>query len=234
MKQIALIIILVIINLITYSQNNYKGFSTYIKSGYSTSNMTGDVKNLTLLLYSDINSFRANSPAGSLFRSGITFGAGFEYRFFKYIAIQIDANYAQKGCKINVKNSLGGVATIEGTACWKQNYITIPFAVKIFFWKEFYLSGGVFVDFLLNSYEHGYIKIEGQSYEYIRDRGANEKDYGYVAGLGYKYVLTNKHSIIIDFRGNRSLLSYGRDFIPHPNYYYNQMFEVSLGYSYKF
>ena len=234
MKQIVLIIILVIINLITYSQNNYKGFSTYIKSGYSASNMTGDVKNLTLLLYSDINSFRANSSAGSLFRKGITFGAGFEYRFFKYIAIQIDANYAPKGCKINVKNSLGGVATIEGTAYWKQNYITIPFTARIYFWKEFYLSGGIFVDFLLNSYEYGDIKIEGQSDEYRREKGANEKDYGYAAGLGYKYAITNKHSLLIDFRGYRSLLSYGRDYTPHLGDYYNQMFEVSLGYSYKF
>jgi len=48
--------------------------------------------------------------------------------------------------------------------------------------------------------------------------------------------LSNKtDSFLIEFIWNRSFgKSYGQDMIPSPDYYYNQTFNLNIGYKFKF
>jgi hypothetical protein len=116
---------------------------------------------------------------------------------------------------------------------WDQHYVSFAFPVAVYFphgQNEFYIRGGLFVDKLLASKEHGKITIAGETYTYENDRVANNVEPGFFTGCGYVLSLPD-HDLIFEFDWSRCILfSAGSDMIPNPQQYYNQTFELRVGY----
>src|SRR5690606_5927307 len=100
--------------------------------------------------------------------------------------------------------------------------------------NDIYALTGLTFGYLSNSAENGDIKITGNNYKYSNNRGANEKESGFFLGLGYDYLLPKKNgSLSIEMVWNRSFgKSYGGDLIPNPQEYYNQTFNMRVGYKF--
>lgn len=239
-----LIILFVIMTNFIFSQESKKGFSTSVKVGWTMANMYGeDAVNKTFLNGDNPETFYANNPASNLVRSGTNAGLILDYRFLENISFGIGANYTQKGARINAtkhwSSSLQTFENVDGEIYWIQNYWTIELPIKVYFpikENELVFQGGLSLGYLINSKEKGNIEISGEKYEYTNDRGANKNETGFLLGLGYNQLLSNKkNSFMIEFIWNRSLgKSYGGDMIPNPQRYYNQTFNLNAGYKFDF
>ncbi|NOU19274.1 MAG: outer membrane beta-barrel protein [Bacteroidales bacterium] len=244
MKKKIIFILFVLMQTIVLAQEKKSGLNISFKGGITIANMYGSgVESKTFLNGDTPADFYANNPASSKFKNGTNFGVLIDYRIGKYFSIGFGANYIQKGTRINTvghwNSDLQIYETVTGKVNWIQNYRT--FDIPITFYLPFkqndvFIKVGVFKGKLLNSEEKGKIEIQGKKYSYINERGANDKESGFLLGCGYIHSLPKRFgNIFIDFEWSRSILnSYGRDLIPNPNYYYNQTISVSVGYRYYF
>ncbi len=237
-KQIAILTIL-FFSTFLYSQEIRKGFQISLKGGGTLSNQYGkDASSETFLNGSSPEMFYANHPASKKIKAGINVGGLLDYRFNKRISLGVGVNYVQKGSRINVTSHWNGdmqeMQNVDGTIKWIQNYWTVDIPLKVYFplkQNELHLLGGLTYGNLINSKEEGDIEILGTKYNYTYDRGANKNELGFLVGIGYNYLLGNKNYLIIDFTWNRSFgNSYGDDLIPAPLRYFNQTFNLAIGY----
>lgn len=240
-KTILLISLLTLVNL-SFSQENKTGLNISLKFGIVFANMYGDdVESETFLNGDDVESFYANHPVSDVFKSGINFGFKLDYRFNKFFSLGIGTSYIQKGAKINANkhwnSDLQAYEDVNGKIFWNQNYWTIEFPLTIYIpikQNDIYFQAGLFKGYLINSEEKGKISIENDDYEYTNDRRANEKEPGYFFNTGYIYSFSNHlGKIFTELTWTRSIIeSPGSDMIPNPQYYYNQTLSFNIGYIY--
>lgn len=226
----------------SFAQESKSGFELTLKSGLTLANQYGkDVDSETFLNGDSPENFYANHAASNVLKSGINLGSLIEYRFNRLLSLGVGINYIQKGSKINATTHWNSVAqefeNVNGTIKWIQNYWTIDLPLKVYFpikQNETHLLGGLTFGHLINSKEKGNIKISGTEFEYTNNRGANKSELGFMLGVGYNQLLPNKNNYLtIDFIWNRSFgNSYGDDLIPNPQKYYNQTFNLSIGYKF--
>lgn len=224
------------------AQEDKKGFSLSLESGFTISNMYGpDVESETFLNGSPDN-FYANHPASDRFKSGFNMSLLLDYRFSKFFSIGLGAGYIQKGASINALNywspSAQQYEEVNGNILWKQNFWTLEIPVSVYIpvnKNDIYFQAGLFQGFLINSEESGEISIDGDSgYEYVNERRANQKESGYFLGAGYLHSFSNtKSNIYAEIIWARSLQSPGRDIIPHSQRYFNQSISLNIGYRHK-
>jgi len=224
------------------SQELNKGLSISFKGGLTLANQYGrDTESETQLNGDSPESFYANHPASNELKSGINIGSLFEYRFNNHYSLGLGINYIEKGSKINAdrhyNRTTQSYESVTGTVNWIQNYWTADIPVKLYFpakQNEFNLLGGFTFGHLSNSIEKGDIEISGSKYEYTRDRRTIKNEIGFLLGCGYNYLIPNKNgNLTIEFIWNRSFnKSIGADLIPTAQKYYNQTFNISLGYKF--
>lgn len=239
-----LIILLILMTNLTFAQEIKKGFSLSMKGGWTLANMYGkDAESETFLNGDSPETFYANHPASKNFKSGVNLGTLLEYRFGKRYSFGIGVNYIQKGARIKVTENWNSTdqiyENVDGRIYWIQNYWTIDLPIKVYFplkQNDLFLLGGLSFGHLINSKEKGNIEIFRERYKYTNERGANKNETGFLLGFGYNHKLSNKtDSFLIEFIWNRSFgKSYGQDMIPSPDYYYNQTFNLNIGYKFKF
>jgi opacity protein-like surface antigen len=222
-------------------QDPKMGLSITFKGGLTLANQYGKDTESETFLNGDSGSFYANQPASNKLKSGINIGSLLEYRFNNRYSLGLGINYIEKGSKINADKHFNRTTqsyeSVNGTVNWIQNYWTVDLPLKVYFpikQNEFNLLGGFTYGHLSNSTEKGEIEISGSNFEYTRDRWANKNEIGFLLGCGYNYLIAKTNSnLIIEFIWNRSFnKSIGADFIPNPLKYYNQTFNISLGYKF--
>jgi hypothetical protein len=226
----------------SFAQESKSGFEFTLKGGLTLANQYGkDVDSETFLNGDSPENFYANHPASNNLRSGINLGSLIEYRFNRRLSLGLGISYIQKGSKIKAtthwNSEIQEFENVDGTIKWIQNYLTLDLPLKVYFplnQNEIYLLGGLTYGYLINSKEKGNIEISGNEYDYTNDRGANKNELGYMLGVGYNFLLPNKKNhLIIEFIWNRSFgNSFGDDLIPNPQEYYNQTFNLSIGYKF--
>lgn len=225
-----------------FAQEIERGFELSFKSGLTLANQYGkDADWETSLNGNSSENFYANHPASKKLKTGINIGGLIEYRFNRRISLGLGLNYIQKGSKINAvyhwNSETQENENLDGTIKWIQNYGTMDLPLKVYFplkQNEFNLLGGLTFGRLINSEEKGNIEISGNEYDYTNDRGAKKNELGFLLGVGYNYLLSNKKNhLTLEFVWNRSFgKSYGDDLIPNPQKYYNQTFNLSIGYKF--
>lgn len=221
------------------SQEINKGLSISLKGGLTLANQYGrDVESETQL-NGNPPSFWANQPASNKLKSGINIGSLFEYRINNRYSLGLGIGYTQKGSAINAdkhfNNTTQSYESVTGTVNWIQNFWTADIPFKLYLpakQNEFNLLGGFSFGHLANSIENGNIEISGSNYEYSRDRYTIKNEIGFLIGCGYNYLIPNtKSNLSIEFIWNRSFnKSIGADFIPTRLKYFNQTFNINLGY----
>jgi len=240
MKNLTIVIaILLLFSGSLLSQEINKGLYITFKGGLTLANQYGrDVESETQL-NSNPPSFYANQPASNKLKSGINIGSLFEYRFNNQYSLGLCIGYIQKGSAINANkhfnNTTQSYESVNGKVNWNQNYWTADIPLKLYLPAKqngFNLLGGFSYGHLANSIEKGDIEIAGINYEYTRDRWANKNEIGFILGCGYNYLIPNTNSnLVIEFIWNRSFYkSIGADFIPTRLKYFNQTFNINLGY----
>ena len=226
----------------TFAQEAKRGFELSFKSGLTLANQYGKDANSETFLNGNIpENFYANHPSSKKLKTGINIGGLIEYRFNMRLSLGLGINYIEKGSKINAVNHWNSenqeFENVNGTIKWIQNYWTMDLPLKIYFplkQNEIHLLSGLTFGHLINSKEKGNIEILGNEYEYTNDRGANKNEPGFLFGVGYNFLLPNKKNhLTIEFVWNRSFgKSYGDNLIPNPQKFYNQTFNLSIGYKF--
>lgn len=241
-KLIILLSIPFLLTNLTFAQETKKGLKLSLKGGLTLANQYGkDAESVTFLNGDSPETFYANHPASKNLKSGINIGSLVEYRFNKRFSLGFGVNYIQKGSKIDADSHWNSETqeyeNVNGIIKWIQNYWTFDFPLKLYSplkQNEFHILGGFTFGHLSNSKEKGDIEIYGNDYEYTNGRGANKNEPGFLLGFGYNYLLPNKNnSLTFEFIWNRSFgISYGDDLIPTSQKYYNQTFNLCIGYQF--
>lgn len=241
MKKIVLLQLIIFYITAVYAQEIENGLSLSLKSGITFANMYGpDVASETFLNGTTPETFYANHPASDQFKTGFNLGIIADFRISRFFSIGLGGSYIQKGAQINVTESwnasLASYENVDGKIYWDQNFWTleIPLTLYIPFGNnDFYIQGGFFKGFLINSEEKGDIRISDNDYEYTRDRRANDAEPGFFLGCGYLYSFKNSGNVFAEVLWSRSIIrSPGSDMIPNPQYYYNQTVSINIGYRY--
>src|SRR6056297_499780 len=241
MKKIVLLQLIILSITVVSAQRIEKRLSLSLKSGITFANMYGpDVASETFLNGTTPETFYANHPASDQFKTGFNLGIIADFRIKRFFSIGLGASYIQKGAQINATESwnpsLQSYENVEGEIYWNQNFWTleIPLTLYIPFGNnDFYIQGGFFKGFLINSEEKGDIRISDNDYEYTRDRRANDTEPGFFLGFGYLYSFKNRGNVFAEVLWSRSIIeSPGSDMIPDPQYYYNQTMSINIGYRY--
>lgn len=241
MKKIVLLQLIILSITAVYAQKIEKGLSISLKSGITLANMYGpDVSSETFLNGSNPETFNANHPASNHFKTGLNVGFLTDYRMSRFFSIGLGVSYIQKGAQINVteswNSSLQTYENVEGEIYWNQNFWTleIPLTLYIPFGNnDFYIQGGFFTGFLINSEEVGDIRISYNDYEYTWDRRANDAEPGFFLGCGYLYSFNKGGNLFAEVLWSRSIIqSAGSNMIPNSQYYYNQTLSINIGYRY--
>lgn len=143
------------------------------------------------------------------------FGASFEYQIQEKLALKVDVNYERKVEK--TKNTLYNYYNPEDLDISDtfvntsfSNYIALPILIKYNFSEKnsFYLNGGPFLGFLLNSgYKTDFI-LDGEDTSPIDTTKSNKTlDLGITFGIGKEFNITDKNRIYIELRDNLGLIN---------------------------
>lgn len=204
------------------------GVAASLKGGATLANQYGsDAHSKTVINGATADEFYANHPASNHTKAGFTAAAQLDVRWGRWVGVGLSAGFLPKGAKIDVSGPSSSYDKISGDVYWVQNYWFWEVPVKIFMpvLTEAYVLAGPSFAYLLKSQEQGKIKIDGQKHTYTRDRGANDRESGFILGAGYHFT----PNLGAEFAWNRALFeSYGADMVPNPQYYYNQTFSLNV------
>jgi len=104
---------------------------------------------------------------------GLTGGAVFRYSGEKYIGLQIEANFCQRGW------------AKHGEFSRRLNYVQIPVLTHVFFgkkWFRFFINAGPEIAFLINE------KNDNNSdNKFVSEKIKNRFDYGFSLGGGFEF-----------------------------------------------
>jgi hypothetical protein len=145
------------------------------------------------------------------------FGASFEYKIKDKLSLKIDVNYERKVQKSDntlelnpgdaFNSIIGGIYNYSITNY--SNYIVLPILVKYNFSNDnsFYLNGGPFLGFLINSRINSDLVIKGIDTNPRTTTTKNYKslDYGLSLGVGKQFKINGENKIYVELRDNLGL-----------------------------
>lgn len=154
------------------------------------------------------------------------FGASFEYKIKEKLALKVDVNYERKVQKTN--NTLSYIfdpndpiiTAPDFVITGFSNYIAVPILIKYNFSndKSFYLNGGPFLGFLLNSGIKTDLDIEGLDTSPANTTKSNKiLDLGIAFGIGKEFKISDKNKIYIELRDNLGLVNTNKERSPYFN-----------------
>lgn len=201
MKKLLLSISFLFISMLNYSQNSNIKFG--IQAGLNYSTFLGyDVPAAFDPVYSE-------SPAFA-FLGGINL----EYQIKEKWSLKMELNYERKSQKADnnmefVDMNGDAYGAYHFTSKKNYDYLVLPIMVKYCFSENnsFYLNGGPFIGYLLNSNVTNDLEdIEGINNEPVETTNLNNKtDFGLSIGLGKIIEINEKGSIFIEIRENLGL-----------------------------
>jgi hypothetical protein len=189
MKKVIFILTFSLIALTSYGQNKVKfGFN----SGLNYASLRG-------------NAYADNLTANFSYLGGLSF----EYFLKENLSIGANLNYENKTIKDNTyiylidQNGFG--ERVKNDAKIKYNYLVLPVYVSCYFTpkKNFYVNGGLFVGYLLNS------KFTSKRFNDTTDTSDKNKkaDGGLVLGFGKVFKLNEKNELKLELRENLGLVN---------------------------
>ena len=189
MKKIAFTIALILISFFCFGQNNIK---VGVSGGFNYSSLRG-------------NDLAENLKPGFSFLTGISF----EYFLKEKLSIGANLNYESKTAKdkgnIYLQHQDGSSEVIKSDAITSHNYLVLPVYANYYFGenKDFYINGGLFLGYLLNS------KVSSERFNDVTSTTnlTKELDAGLVFGLGKKVRLNDKNDLKIELRENLGLVN---------------------------
>lgn len=214
-------------------------FSVGLRDGVSWSSITGsfDFKNFDK---TQINN-----------RVGHSFGFLLNYRTSRFLTLQIEMNYNNKGFDFQSDIWIDGVAY---TGSFDVNYITVPLITNFEIGKrvKYYGYAGVYAGFLTKAENYtSFISTSSPDLiiydlSYDPTKVFNKREFGGLVGLGIKIPLCEKVEFTIDSRYTFGLTKAAKntDFDYDSNQWttdtpdnfqnvYNRSFSISLGILYK-
>ena len=195
-KYFLIILVITLFQIKTYSQESKIKYS--IQGGVNSSNLRG------------------YNPLGDVkFSIAYLFGASFEYKIKDKISLKVDVNYERKVQKTDDKIDLYNPdMTLEGTYTVEitnySNYIVLPILVKYNFSKynTFYLKGGPFLGFLINSGTKSDSDVDWLDSGTIKTTKYNKTlDFGMSFGIGKQFKMNGENKIYLEFRDNLGLVN---------------------------
>lgn len=146
------------------------------------------------------------------------FGASFEYQIQEKLALKVDVNYERKAQKTNYSlidifnpnDPISGDNSSNFVNTSFSNYIAVPILIKYNFSEKnsFYLNGGPFLGFLLNSGYKTDLILDGEDTSPIDTTKSNKTlDLGITFGIGKEFNITDKNRIYIELRDNLGLIN---------------------------
>lgn len=189
MKKSFLLFVFVIISTLSFGQSKVK---LGLNGGLNYSSLRG-------------NDLAENLKPGFSFLTGISF----EYFLKENLSIGANLNYESKIAKdkgtIYLQYQDGSSEIVKSDAITNYNYLVLPIYVNYYFGenKDFYINGGLFLGYLLNS------KLSSKKFnDETSTTNLNKKlDAGLVFGLGKKVRLNDKNDLKIELRENLGLVN---------------------------
>jgi len=184
-------------------------------------------------------------------RIGHSFGLLLNYRTTRFLTLQMEINYNNKGFDFQNDIQIDGIAY---TGSFNVNYITIPLVTNFEIGKKvkYYGYTGIYIGFLVKA-ENYTIFMSTSSPDLIKydlsydpTEVFNKKEFGGLVGVGIKIPLCEKVEFIIDSRYNFGLTKaakntnfdydlnqWTKDTPDNFQNVYNRSFSISLGILYK-
>ena len=128
-------------------------------------------------------------------RTAINFGGSGEYYFSDRWGIKMSLIYDSKGWGDGFVDAVDTFGNFQRTSAdFKLNYLTIPVMANWHFGstRKWYLNFGGYAGFLLNAKETAF----GNDVK----EGLNTTDFGLAFGIGYKFPITEKIKIYIEYQ----------------------------------
>lgn len=172
----------------------------------------------------------------------------FQYSFNNWISLYTDLSFMQKNYSIVRIDSFAGI-----NQSFKNTYIQLPLIAR---WEhgrnriKGFLDVGIYGAYWLKGRIKGNVPnifnisdsvhASGQVTEYFALDSYNEKyqfssqrdnriEFGWVAGIGAKYALGNRHSLFIECRYYYALTDQQKNYAIHLTPKYNQTFSTLIG-----
>lgn len=139
-------------------------------------------------------------------RVSFNFGGSFEYYFSDRWGIKTGLIYDSKGWADGFVESFDNTGNPQiATADFKLNYLTIPVMANWHFGstRKWYLNFGGYAGFLLNAEETAF----GND---VKD-GLSSTDLGLALGIGYKFPITDKVKLCIEYQEQFGLVDVFRN-----------------------
>ena len=153
-------------------------------------------------------SFRGNAYVDNL-AANFSYLGGLSFEYFLKDNLSIGANliYENKTAKDKssyyLTDGFGSTERVSNDVRVKYNYLVLPVYVSYYFTpkKDFYINGGLFVGYLLNS------KFTSKKFDDTTDTTDKNKktDGGIVLGFGKVFVLNEKNELKLELRENLGL-----------------------------
>lgn len=157
------------------------------------------------------SSLRGNDFTERTIKPGFSYLMGFSFEYFikENLSINSNLNFEQKLTKesgeVYLTDQFGYTEVVTTDTRIKYNYIILPVYTSFYFGtkKDFYINGGVFIGYLLNS------KITSKRFNDKTDTTDSNKktDVGLVFGFGKLFKLNEKNSLKIEVRENLGLVN---------------------------
>lgn len=140
-------------------------------------------------------------------------GINLEYPFNAKLSLRMEINYERKSQKadnnIQIRQNFDDpVQDYNFTSKRNYDYIVVPILVKYSFTNEnsFYLNGGPFVGFLLQSKVTNNLNVSGfNSSDLSTTKDTKKNDFGLSFGIGKNFDWNNNKTISIEIRENLGL-----------------------------
>jgi hypothetical protein len=189
MKKVIFILAFSLFALTSYGQNKVK-FG--VNSGLNYASLRG-------------NAYSENLAANFSYLGGLSF----EYFLKDNLSIGANLNYENKTAKDNgylyLMNQDGFGERVKSDAKINYSYLVLPVYVSYYFTpkKDFYVNGGLFVGYLLNS------KFTSKRFNDTTDTTDKNKstDGGLVLGFGKVFKLNEKNDLKLELRENFGLVN---------------------------
>jgi hypothetical protein len=195
-----LVIFSLLTTIFTYSQNSKIKFG--FQAGLNYSNYRGyTIPAIYAPVYNE-------SPAFAYLG-----GIHFEYELNEKLSLKTELNYERKSQKsannINIRQNFDDpVQEYNFTTKRHYDYLIVPILLKYSFTNKdsFYINGGPFIGFLLQSKYTNDLNVSGfGSSDVITTKNNKKTDFGLSFGLGKNFDLKNKKTFYIEIRENLGL-----------------------------
>lgn len=210
MKNILLLAVGLTMAMATHAQSESGFWSYSLRTGYSASYHTGDVVSETTLTETD-EGYTVTNPASDQIRHGFHVDLQIEHTFGRAFGMGLEFGYVQKGSKIVATDIVSGgssTSPISSSLMQRQDYLRAAAPVSFFIpikSRRIILRGGPYYASQLQSKIIGTYKDDLYNYTFEEETQAPDPDYGYLAGLGYWWEVSEYSFMFVEARYNKSL-----------------------------